>query len=490
MIYPVVLAGGMGTRLWPLSRELYPKQCLSLLGDDHSLLQHTLLRLGQVDNVADVTVICHEQHRFLVAQQAAQTGVKCGPIILEPKACNTAPAIAAAVNVLLNRADVQADPHAVFWFVPADHAISDDTAFAATAALGFDACLQNEQVVTFGIRPTHGHTGYGYIELADASLHDASHEVLAFKEKPDEQQAQQFVESGRFLWNSGMFMAAKDSWLNILLKHIPHIWKLTHKAVQAAQTDLDFLRLDANAYQYMPEQAFDYAVMEKLSQSLVVPMPSIWSDVGAWSAMWDVNQADDQGNVVQADAVVEQSQGCYIHSDYRLVAALGLSDLVIVDTQDALLVAHKDKAQEVKHVVAKLHQEGRDEGLQHTQVFRPWGYYQTMDVGAGFKVKRIVVKPLQSLSVQQHKLRAEHWVVVKGAAEVTRGEQVFTLAANQSTYISPQTVHCLRNPSADELLEVIEVQTGEYLQEDDIVRLSDQYGRGDNICYTDPNTQI
>ena len=485
-IQPVILSGGSGTRLWPLSREQYPKQLLAFQGDK-TLLQQTVQRLDglseKVGQVAEPMVVCNEQHRFMVAEQLREIGHQPVVILLEPEGRNTAPALALAALASLKQGD---DP--VLLVMPADHVIANKTAYhvaVQTAATLADAGA----LVTFGIVPTAPETGFGYIRKG-AALADSAKQAFhldAFVEKPDEQTAASYVDSGDYLWNSGMFVMKASEWIEQLTHFRPEIVDACRQALEHANEDLDFCRIDADAFKACPSDSIDHAVMEKLgaanetdgeNQALaaVVPLDAGWSDLGAWSAIWEVSENCIDGNVIRGDVLSHNCRNSLIHAEERLVAGVGIEDLLIVETADAVLVAHRDHAQDVKQIVEQLKTRQRPERLVHRQVFRPWGSYEGLDVGDRFQVKRIVVKPGGALSLQMHHHRAEHWVVVKGTARVTCGEETFLLSENQSTYIPIGERHRLENPGSVPL-EIIEVQSGGYLGEADIVRFDDHYGR-------------
>ncbi|PJK13158.1 mannose-1-phosphate guanylyltransferase/mannose-6-phosphate isomerase [Lysobacteraceae bacterium NML120232] len=469
MIHPVILSGGSGTRLWPRSRSNTPKQFLSLTGDD-TLFQATARRVAALPDSRPVLTICADDHRFMVGEQLQQIGLENGGIVLEPVARNTAPAIAlAALQVLAQ------DPDGVLLVLPADHLIRNEAAFHAAVAAGLPSAQQG-LLVTFGIRPEYPETGYGYIRSGEP-LADGVRHIAAFVEKPDAARARQYLESGEYLWNSGMFLFRADAYLAALQQHAPAIAEAARKAWQRARRDLDFIRVDAECFAESPDDSIDYAVMERVQQAAVVPVDCGWSDVGSWSSLWSVAARDADGNVQLGDTVAIDSRNTYLQAaDDRLLAVLGVEDLVVVDTADAVLVAHRERVQEVKKLVDTLKAEGRTEHLHHRKVYRPWGSYDSLAMGERFQVKRIVVKPGASLSLQRHKHRAEHWIVVSGVAEVTCDERVFELRENQSTYIPQGSIHRLRN-TTQAPVELIEVQSGSYLGEDDIERLEDVYGR-------------
>jgi mannose-1-phosphate guanylyltransferase/mannose-6-phosphate isomerase len=469
MLIPVILSGGSGTRLWPLSRELYPKQFLPLVGTK-SMLQETLARLSGLPAEAPL-VVCNEQHRFIVAEQLRQIGVTAAGIVLEPVGRNTAPAAAVAALAALAGAGEEADP--VLLVLPADHAIKDVSRFQVAVQLGLEAA-RTGSLVTFGIVPEKAETGYGYIRCETGS--GPVYPVAEFVEKPDAARAEEFVASGEYLWNSGMFMFGARRYLDELAWHAPAIQEACRTAYEGATRDLDFTRLEKQAFARCPGDSIDYAVMEKTDQAVVVPLAAGWSDVGSWSALQAVVTADDHGNVMRGDVVAEDTAGCYLYSTERLVATVGLKDTVVVETKDAVLVAPRARVQDVKQLVGRLKSLARGETALHREVFRPWGSYDSVDSGSRFQVKRLTVNPGASLSLQMHHHRAEHWIVVSGTARITRDDEVFLLSENQSTYIPIGTRHRIENPGMVPL-HIIEVQSGSYLGEDDIVRFDDRYGR-------------
>ena len=469
---PVILSGGSGTRLWPLSRAKKPKQFLPLL-NDKSMLQNTLLRLKGLPDLAAPMVICNEDHRFMVAEQLREVSNQPADIILEPVGRNTAPAIAvAALKALADNQD------ALLLVLAADHAIRDIPAFHRAIELATPAAQQGK-LVTFGIVPSCAHTGYGYIrkaEHADAALTAEVFAVAEFCEKPDLATATSFVNSGQYYWNSGMFLFKASSLLAELQQFAPEIVHCAELALQQANSDLDFIRLNKDAFANSPSDSIDYAVMEKSANAAMVALDAGWSDVGSWDALWEVMAKDEQGNACRGDVLLEQCHNSYINAEERLVAVIGLNDVVVVETKDAVLVASKAHIQGVKNIVAKLQSYGRTEVDLHREVFRPWGKYDSVDNGTRYQVKHITVKPGAKLSVQMHHHRAEHWVVVSGSALVRNGEKEFLVTENESTFIPVGTVHSLENPGKIPL-ELIEVQSGSYLGEDDIIRFEDKYGR-------------
>jgi len=471
MILPVIMAGGMGSRLWPMSRQLFPKQFLSLHGDS-TMLQATLARLSDIEHQPPL-IICNEEHRFIVAEQlrnssSSDENASHSQILLEPVGRNTAPAIAlAAFNAIISGDDP------LLLVLAADHVIKDNVAF--TNAVNNAAYIANDnKLITFGITPTAPETGYGYIK-AGKEVNGVS-AVEQFVEKPDQATAQQYMSQGDYFWNSGMFMFKASVYLAQLKEHRPDIYLACENAMTNISNDLDFIRVDKTAFELCPDESIDYAVMEKTSQAVVMPMDADWSDIGSWSALWDIENKDENGNVNHGDIVSIATTNCYISAQDKLVTTIGLDDIVIVDTKDAILVAKKSEVQQVKAIVNLLKKQQRSEISEHREVYRPWGKYDSLDQGDRFKVKRITVKPGASLSTQMHHHRAEHWIVVSGTAKVTNGESEIFLTENQSTYIPIGNVHALENPGIVDL-ELIEVQSGCYLGEDDIIRFDDKYGR-------------
>lgn len=470
-IFPVLLSGGSGTRLWPLSRKLYPKQLLALAGDA-TMLQETALRLPDDAGFCAPMVICNNDHRFIVAEQLHAIDRAPLTVMLEPVGRNTAPAAAAAAHFCAAKAD-----DAIIVLLPADHVIRDVATFRARLAEAI-ALADQGHIVTFGMRPDGPNTGYGYIRAGDVISGDA-HKVARFAEKPDLATAEAYVASGEYLWNSGMFVARADILLAELETFRPDILSSVQVAVDKALPDLDFLRIDEAAFAACPAESIDIAVMEKTGRAAVIACDFGWSDIGSWSALWDVGETDDQGNVTLGDTILHDVTNSYVRTENAIVAAIGVSDLAIVQTADAVLVAHRDRAQDVKIVVDRLQREGRAEHETHIRHYRPWGFYETLDEGPRFQVKRLMVNPGAELSLQLHHHRAEHWVVVSGTAQVTRGEEKLLLSENQSVYIAVGMAHRLANPGKLPL-EVIEIQSGSYLGEDDIVRLDDPYNRADH----------
>ncbi|MBI4997529.1 MAG: mannose-1-phosphate guanylyltransferase/mannose-6-phosphate isomerase [Rhodocyclales bacterium] len=475
-LLPVILSGGSGTRLWPLSREQYPKQLLPLVGAD-SLLQATVRRLDGLTEVADPLLVCNEEHRFVVAEQVRLLGRK-GSVLLEPVGRNTAPALTLAALWALDRGS---DP--VLVVMPADHVILDGDAFRT--AVGRAATLAEAgQAVTFGITPDCPETGYGYIQQGKRVDGDAAAFALArFVEKPDRATAQAYLDSGDYLWNSGIFVMKASVWKSAIGLCRPDILAACGKSLAGATIDGDFVRVAKQEFAACPSDSIDYAVMERITagvaglpKAAVIPLAAGWSDVGAWDSLWQVLPKDAAGNAFRGDVMLHETSGTLAFSESRLVACVGVCDLVVVETPDAVLVAHKDRTQDVKKIAERLKRESRSEAQLHRKVERPWGSYDGVDAGERFQVKRIVVKPGASLSLQMHHHRAEHWIVVRGTAKVTRGEETLLVTENQSTFIPLGTRHRLENPGKVPL-EMIEVQSGSYLGEDDIVRFEDHYGR-------------
>jgi mannose-1-phosphate guanylyltransferase/mannose-6-phosphate isomerase len=469
MLVPVILSGGAGTRLWPLSRELYPKQLLPLMGS-HTMLQDTALRLSGMD-VTTPVVVCNDAHRFLVAEQLRLIDIQPRAIVLEPSGRNTAPAIALAAHAALKGVPKDEDP--VLLVLPADHVIRDIAAFQAAAITALAAAKEGK-LVTFGIIARTPETGYGYIRRGESL--GTVQRIAQFVEKPNAERAQSFVDSGEYYWNSGMFVFRARHYLEELDRFAPQIGAACRESFVNATSDLDFTRVDPKRFESCPSDSIDYAVMEKTAQAVVVPLDAGWSDVGSWASLHAASDADGDGNVARGDVVTEDSSNCYLYSESRLVAAVGLQDHVVIETKDAVLVAPKDRVQEVKALVGRLKEAGRYEHSLHREVFRPWGSYDSLENGARFQVKRLSVKPGAQLSLQLHHHRAEHWVVVSGTARITRGDETFLLEENQSTYIPVGVRHRIENPGKIPL-HVIEVQSGSYLGEDDIVRFEDRYGR-------------
>lgn len=473
-IHPVILCGGSGTRLWPMSRGGYPKQYLQLAGN-HSLLQQTTLRLGKLPDKRKPIIVSNNEQRFIVAEQLRKIGVEPASVILEPVARNTAPAIAVAALVAL-----RSDPDALLLVLPSDHVIHSEQAFVR-ATLAAARMAEGQFLVTFGVEPDSPHTGYGYIRSGPAfSEHPSVHAVAAFVEKPDLATAKSFLEEGGYYWNSGMFMLNASTYLEELRRFEPEVARQAEASLAAGQEDLDYVRLDEKAFAASPNISVDYAVMERTKRAAMVASADLgWNDIGSWSSLAEIAEHNEAGNTLLGDVFAEGMTNSYIRAEQRMVAAIGLDNVIIVETADAVLVAHRDRAQEVKKVVEWLNASGRRESVTHRRVIRPWGSYEGLDQGDRFQVKRIIVNPGGQLSLQMHHHRAEHWVVVKGTALVTNGDKEILLGENQSTYIPLGEKHRLKNPGKIPL-ELIEVQSGTYLGEDDIVRFEDTYGRVSN----------
>ena len=467
--YPVILCGGSGTRLWPLSRKQHPKQFIKLT-NDFTMVQNTILRLPE--NVQAPIFICNEEHRFIVAEQAREINAGAKAILLEPVGRNTAPAIAlAAITALKENKD------AILMVLASDHNIRDVAKFQLAAQSAYELASA-DKLVTFGIVPDHAHTGYGYIKRgAELTADAAQYKVSEFVEKPDESTAKAYVDSGEYYWNSGMFVFKASKYLSELKAFRPDIYDACVLSMQDVCDDLDFTRVNTSAFEQCPDESVDYAVMEHTEHAVVVPLDAGWSDVGSWSALWEESSRDENNNAIRGDVLTESTTNSYIQSSDRLVSSIGLDNVVIIDTPDALLVANMDDVQNVKGIVDKLKGMQRSEYIHHREIYRPWGKFDSVDTGSRFQVKRITVKPGAKLSVQMHHHRAEHWVVVSGTAKVRNGEREFLLTENESTYIPIGATHSLENPGKLPL-ELIEVQSGSYLGEDDIVRFEDKYGRG------------
>jgi mannose-1-phosphate guanylyltransferase/mannose-6-phosphate isomerase len=466
IMIPVILSGGSGTRLWPLSRGHYPKQFLPLI-TEHTMIQETILRLNGLEGLKAPIAVCNEDHRFMMAEQLWEIGITPTAIILEPVGKNTAPAVAMAALTAASGDDI-------LLVLPADHVIANLEAFhkaiiqaKALAAQGF--------LVTFGVVPNEPEIGYGYIKR-DVLQQGTAFNVAAFVEKPDADTAKHYLQSGDYYWNSGMFAFKASSFLSELEKFNPEMLSICRQALKAAKVDLDFVRLNKELFSTCPADSIDYAVMERTDKAVVIPLDAGWSDVGSWSALWDVTDKDPFGNAISGDVLTVDTKDSYIHAQNKLVAVIGVQNLVIVETDDAVMIAPKDRVQEVKQIVVQLKELGRSEANYHRKCYRPWGHYDLVDIGDRHQTKRIVVKPGGKLSVQKHHHRAEHWVVVKGTALVTKGDEKLLITENESTFIPLGIVHCLENPGVIPL-EIVEVQSGSYLGEDDIIRFGDQYGR-------------
>jgi mannose-1-phosphate guanylyltransferase/mannose-1-phosphate guanylyltransferase/mannose-6-phosphate isomerase len=470
MIYPVILSGGSGSRLWPLSRAAFPKQFLPL-ATENSLLQATVQRLTGIPDLAPPLVVCNDEHRFMLAEQLRELGITPQAILLEPLACNTAPAVAVAALALTRQ-----DPQALMLVLPADHLIADTPCFHEAIARA-RAAAELGQLCTFGIIGTRPETGYGYIHQGEPLPGvEGVWQVAGFVEKPDRATAEGYLENGGCFWNSGMFLFRAADVLDEFQRLHPDMIRACVSALEKAKTDLDFIRLDREAFASCESISFDYAVMEHTARAAVVPAAIGWSDIGAWDALWEVGERDARGNVLRGDVLAHDTTNCYVRSESRLVATLGVADLVVVETGDAVLVAHRDRVQDVKRIVEQLKAEARSEHIFHTRVYRPWGWYEGIDAGERFQVKRIMVKPGEKISLQMHHHRAEHWIVVSGTAKVTCDQAVTLVTENQSTYIPLGGKHRLENPGKLPL-HLIEVQSGPYLGEDDIVRFEDIYQR-------------
>ena len=471
VVQPVILSGGSGTRLWPASRSMYPKQLLPLVGD-RTMLQETALRLAGKENCAERTVVvCNDAHRFLVAEQLLEAGVPA-TVVLEPEGRNTAPAVALAAAIAMRDVSNGSEPPMLL-IMPADHVIADRDAFLAALEKG-EAAARDGKLVTFGVVPTRPHTGYGYIEAE--SENGAVAPIKSFVEKPDYDTAESMVEAGRFFWNSGIFLFRADVFLEELDKYEPDMVAACTKSIDGASIDTDFIRPDADAFKSSPSNSIDYAVMERTGNAAVVPLVAGWSDVGSWAALHEVSGTDEAGNRVEGDVVTHDCRNSFISASSRLVTTVGVENVIVVEHKDSVLVAHRDRSEDVKALVDKLKARNRPETSLHRQVFRPWGSYDSIDSDVDFQAKRLIVKPGAVLSLQSHKRRAEHWVVVRGTATITLDEDVFDLGVNESTYIPIGAVHRIAN-NTDEPVHIIEVQCGDYFGEDDIVRYEDNYGR-------------
>lgn len=470
ILYPVILSGGSGTRLWPMSRQALPKQLLPL-ASRYSMLQETVLRLAGLPELAAPLMICNDEHRFMIAEQLREIEIAPSAIVLEPVGRNTAPAVAVAALKLQHL-----DENALMLVLPADHLIGDVTAFHQSIQIAASTA-SNGRLATFGIVAKSPETGYGYIRRGDGLAGiDGAYSVAAFVEKPDRATAESYVSNGDYYWNSGMFLFRASDYLAELEAYRPEILVACRNALARAKVDLDFVRLDREAFTSCPADSIDYAVMERTGKAAVVPADIGWNDIGAWSALWEVGNKDETGNVIRGDVLLDGARNNFVRAESRLVAVLGVEDLVIVETSDAVLVARKDQVQDVKRIVDRLKIDKRYEHLTHTKVFRPWGWYEGIDEGERFQVKRIMVKPGEKLSLQMHHHRAEHWVVVSGTAKVICDDEEKLLTENQSTFIPLGGRHRLENPGKLPL-HLIEVQSGPYLGEDDIVRFEDIYKR-------------
>ena len=472
MIVPVILAGGSGARLWPLSREMYPKQLIHLI-NEKTMLQETIMRLSGLENIGNPIVICNENHRFMVAEQLREIEVTTESILLEPVGRNTAPALAIAALKLLSQG-----LNPLLLVLPADHIIKDVSVFHDALNSG-ESFAQEGFLITFGIVPEMAETGYGYIRRGDQLSGPGSTEVFkiaAFVEKPDKKTAEAYFKSGRYFWNSGMFMFKASQVIEELKKCAPEIIEACERALNSGKEDLDFFRLDAEAFEACPSDSIDYALMEKTDKGVMVTLKAGWNDLGSWEALWTVGEKNKNGNVIQGDVLTLDVKNSYLKATHRMIAAVGLENHIIIETSDAVLVSPRDRVQEVKQVVDQLKANKRSEAILHRKVYRPWGVYEGIDISSRYQVKRITVKPGMILSLQKHFHRSEHWIVVKGTAVVTKGDDTFILKEDESTYIPLGKTHRLENPGEIDL-ELIEVQSGSYLGEDDIVRFEDVYGR-------------
>ena len=466
MIVPVILTGGSGTRLWPLSRTFFPKQFINLVNDT-TLFQDTIMRLPK--EVSEPLIICNEAHRFIVAEQLRQIESGNIGIILEPVGKNTAPAIAIAAMKLLND---NKDP--ILLVLSSDHLIKNNQKFHRSIMIAKEIAEQ-KKLVAIGVEPSAAETGYGYIEI-DNSDTSEYYNITSFTEKPNQKNAKKYLDSGNYLWNSGIFLFRASVYLRELEKFEPEIYTACKKSSKSVNIDSDFVRLDNIHFRKCPSKSIDYAVMEKTNNAVVVPFNGVWSDIGSWDTLWKAKPKDTNNNVIEGDVILDKVSNSYVYSSNRLVSATNLSDLIIIDTQDALLVSSKKSSQNINNIVEKLKIDSRSEKDDNRKVYRPWGYFDSIDYGEGFQVKRLYINPGAKLSLQKHQKRAEHWVVVKGIALVTCGENIYKLTENQSTYIPKGEIHRLENCEKNPL-EIIEIQTGNYLGEDDIIRLEDDYER-------------
>lgn len=472
MIVPVILAGGSGTRLWPLSREMYPKQLINIIGEK-TMLQETLARLSGLEDIGNPIVICNDNHRFMVAEQLREIKITAESILLEPVGRNTAPALAIAALRMLSQG---LDP--LLLVLPADHIIKDVPVFHDALSSG-ESFSKAGYLITFGIVPEFAETGYGYIRKGDQLNGSGNTEVVKiaeFVEKPDKKTAEAYVKSGFYCWNSGMFMFKASHVIKALKKYAPEIVDACERALHSGKEDLDFFRLDAEAFETCPSESIDYALMEKTDRGAMVSLRAGWDDLGSWAALWKAGEKDQNGNVTQGDVLTHDVKNSYLKATHRMIAAVGLENHIVIETSDAVLISPLDRVQEVKQLVDQLRSDKRPEAILHRKVYRPWGVYEGIDISGRFQVKRITVKPGRILSLQKHFHRAEHWIVVKGTAIVTKGEDTFLLKEDASTYIPLGETHRLENPGKIDL-ELIEVQSGSYLGEDDIVRFEDVYGR-------------
>ena len=469
-IIPVILSGGSGTRLWPLSRKQYPKQYLSL-ASNKSMLQETILRLTGIANLAEPIIVCNSDHRFLLAEQCRQIGINNPIILLEPAGRNTAPAIAVAAIQALKNSDLE---ESILLVLSADHVIRDINAFHNSINIAIEHA-QNKKLVVFGIEPTNANINYGYIKLSNKNF-DGSFQVLQFIEKPNLKKAQSYLKQGNYLWNSGIFMFQANTLLDELTIYSPEIVKVAEKSINNAMQDLNFIRLDKKAFESSPSISIDFALMEKSNKILAVSLNANWNDIGSWTALYEIGEKNNSENVIHGDALTIDTSNTYINANHHLVATIGVKDLIIVDTPNATLISTKEKSHEVKKIVNQLQHQNRKEYSDHRKVFRPWGWYDSLETGEYFQVKRLHVNPGAKLSLQMHYKRSEHWVVVSGTATVTNGSEILQLNPGESTYIPIGIKHGLEN-KLTEPLEIIEVQSGVYLGEDDIIRFEDMYGR-------------
>ena len=469
-IIPVILSGGSGTRLWPLSRKQYPKQFLPFLGNK-TMFQETILRLKGIENIVDPIIICNSNHRFIVAEQLQQIGIINSKVLLESAGRNTAPAIAAAALQAVGDID---NTDATLLVLPADHIIQNIKAFHKAIYIA-EKQARAGKIVTFGVVPSSPNTGYGYINFSREINQDV-YKVEHFVEKPDKKTAESYLNKGNYLWNSGMFMFQAEIVINELSVHSIDIFHAVKKSFENATQDLDFIRLEAQAFASSQSNSVDYAVMEKSNNVVVTTLDAGWSDIGSWSSLYEISEKDKNGNVIEGDVFTEETNNCYIYAGHHMVTTVGVEDLVIIDTPDATMIAHKDKSQDVQKIVQRLQKLEREEQLHNRKVYRPWGWYDSIESGKNFQVKKLHVNPGAKLSLQKHHKRAEHWVVVNGTATVTNGESYLTLTEGESTYIPVGTIHALENKT-NQALEIVEVQSGIYLGEDDIIRFEDIYGR-------------
>lgn len=472
MLIPVILCGGSGTRLWPLSRRHFPKQLMPILGGQQSLLQATLQRTTNILDIAPPIVVTNEQYRFIVASQIQEAGILGATIILESEGRNTAPSVAVAALTAL-RQELEAE----ILVLPADHSIQKVSAFQSAVAVG-RLPAQQGHLVTFGIIPDKAETGYGYMEQAHSPLENCpdTYRIEHFVEKPDRTSALHYLENGHYFWNSGIVLCRAATILAELEKYAPSILNICSEALEKAHHDLDFLRLDGQTFRTCPSDSLDYAVLEKTDKAVMVPVQCGWSDIGSWSALYTQHTKDNDDNVCIGDVVAQDSHGCYLHSSERLLATFKLEGIAIVETKDAILATPLAEVQNIKPLIEKLNQESRQETKEHSKVFRPWGNYEAVDIGDRYQVKRITVLPGQTLPLQKHYHRSEHWIIVKGTAIVTKNNEEILLTENESIYIPLGSTHRLHNPGKINL-ELIEIQTGSYVGEDDIIRFDDVYGR-------------